>query len=158
MGIPLDIYSLHRLRGEDCLHHLLVRVGRPGFGNADEGDYSRAAEVADGKTRALIELYERGTLAAECGGRHAPELAGELQAGPVGDELSEGGGGVHVNLWVAETRFGRPWVVLGTAGSEEEFWRAVDEDEDLAALGARGPARLVRAFFLTEGEALKHAG
>ncbi|HEX8293493.1 MAG TPA: hypothetical protein VF570_17155, partial [Pyrinomonadaceae bacterium] len=85
---------------------------------------------------------------AACGRGHAPELAGELQARPVGDELSEGVGGLYVELWVAETRYGHPWVVLGTAGSEEEFWRALGEDEDLSGLGARGAARRVRAFFL----------
>ena len=158
MGIPLDIYSLYRLRGEDCLHHLLVRVSRPGFSNADEGDYARAARAADEKAKTLVELYEREALAAECAARHAPELAGESQAGPVGDELSEGGGGIYVSLWVAETRFGHPWVVLGTAGSEAEFWRAVGEDEDLSSMGARRPARAVRAFFLREGESLEPAG
>ena len=157
MGIPLDVYSLYRLRGEgaDCLHHLLLRVGRPGFSNADEGDYARAEAAADEKRRALIELYAEGTLAAGCGRRHAPDLAGELQARPVGDELSEGGGGVHVELWVAETRHGHPWVVLGTAEGEEEFWRAVEGDEDLSSLGARRPARRERAFFLAEGTAPK---
>lgn len=150
MGIPLDVFSLYRLRGEGCEHHLLLRVGRPAFGNADEGDYARAAGAADEKARALLELYERRALAAECGREHAPELAGELQARPVGEELAEGVGGVYVELWVAGTRFGHPWVVLGTAASEDEFWRALGEDEDLSSLGAGRPARSVRAFFLTE--------
>lgn len=155
MGIPLDVFRLYRLRGEGCEHHLLLRVGRPAFSNADEGDYGRAAEAADAKAHALLELYERGELSAVCVREHAPELAGELQARPVGDELSEGVGGVYVEPWVAATRFGHPWVVLGTAASEEEFWRALEEDEDLSNLGARGPARGVRAFFLTEPAATK---
>lgn len=152
MGIPLDIFSLYRLRGDGgaCEHHVLLRVGRPGFGNADEGDYARAAAAADEKARALLGLYEGGRLAAGCARRHSADLAGEMQARPVGDELSEGVGGAGVELWVAETRFGRPWVVLGTAASEEEFWRAVEGDEDLSSLGARRPARGVRAFFLAE--------
>ena len=157
MGIPLDIFSLYRLRGEGCEHHLLLRVGRPGFSNADEGEQARAAGEADEKARLLIGLYERGALAAECGGRHAAELAGELQARPVGEELAEGAGGRYVGLWVAETRFGRPWVVLGTAAREEEFWRGADEDEELSGLGPRRPARRERVFFLAEG-ALKGAG
>lgn len=150
MGIPLAVFTLYRLRGEGCEHHVLLRAGRPAFSNADEGDYARAAEAADGKTRGLLALYEREVLAVECAARHAPELAGELQARPVGDELPEGDGRGYVELWAAETRFGHPWVVLGTAGSEEEFRRAVEEDEELSNLGARWPARPVRAFFLAE--------
>ncbi|HEX8338823.1 MAG TPA: hypothetical protein VF621_19040, partial [Pyrinomonadaceae bacterium] len=84
MGIPLDVFSLYRLRGEGCEHLLLLRVGRPAYSNADEGDYARASAAADEKARELLELYERGALAAECGRGHTSELAGELQSRPVG--------------------------------------------------------------------------
>lgn len=152
MGIPLDLFSLHELRGEGagCRHYLLLRVGRPGFNNADEGDYARAVDAADRKRDALIEVFEKEVLAGECARRHAASLAGELQARPVGGELDGEGAGFYVELWVAETRFGHPWVVLGTAASEEEFWREVGRDEDLSGLGARAPARRRRAYFLAE--------
>lgn len=159
MGIPLDVFSLHQLRGEEagCRHYLLLRVGRPAFNNADEGDYARAVRAADDKRDAFVEAFEKGVLAGECAGRHAVSLAGELQARPVGDELSEGGGGCYVELWVAETRFGHPWVVLGTAASEGEFWREVGRDEDLLSLGATAPAKRRRAYFLAEeGRATGH--
>lgn len=140
------------LRGEgaDCLHHLLLRVEQPAFSNADERDYARSVEAAEGKRRALIEAYEAGPLKGACGGRHAAELVGELQSLPAGDEFFEEGGGFHVEVWVAETRFGHPWVALGAAASEEEFWRAVGRDENLSGLGPFGPARRVRAYFLDE--------
>jgi hypothetical protein len=152
VGIPLDVFSLYQLRGEgaDCLHHLLLRVGRPGFSNADEGDYARAVEAADEKVRVLLEEYGAGVLAAACAGPHTASLLGELQARPVGAESFEGRGGFYVDLWLAETRFGRPWVVLGAAPDEEAFWREVAEDEDLSSLGAGGPARRLRAYFLAE--------
>ena len=153
MGIPLDVFSLHQLRGEEagCRHYLLLRVGREAFNNADEGDYARAVGAAERKRNALLELFEAEVLAAECASKHSADLTGELQSPPAGDELTEGRGGFYVELWVAETRFGRPWVVLGTARSEEEFWRAVGRDEDLSGLGARRPARKLRAYFLAEG-------
>lgn len=161
MGIPLDIFSLHRLQGEDadCQHHLLLRVGQPEFNNADEGDYARAAEAADKKRAALIEAYEAEVLAGRCAGRHTVSLAGELQTHPAGDELFEERGGFYVDLWVAGTRFGHPWVVMGAAESEEEFWRDVGQDENLSSLGARRPARKQRAYFLTEeGDATRKGG
>lgn len=150
MGIPLDIFSLYRLQGAVCQHHLLLRVGRPAFNNADEGDYARAVDAADKRKGALIEAYKAEVLAGECAGPHTVSLAGELQSNPTGDELSEGRGGFYVNLWVAETRFGHPWVALGTAEDEEAFWREVEQDENLSSLGASRPAKRRLAYFLTE--------
>ena len=156
MGIPLEIFSLFLLRheGAGCRHHLLLRVEQPAFSNADEGDYERAVEAARRKRAALIEAYEAGPLAGECGVRHEATLVGELQSRPAGGGLFEGRRGFHVDVWVAETRFGHPWVVLGAAEREEEFWRAVGEDENLSGLGAVRPARKVRAYFLDEGDAI----
>ncbi len=152
MGIPLDIFSLYQLQNEGtgCRHHLLLRVEQPAFSNADEGEYAHAVDVADRKRRVLIEAYEAEALVVECAERHTAKLLGELQARPVGDELSGESDGFHVDLWIAETRFGHPWVVLGTAENEEEFWRAVKQDEDLSSLDASRPATKQRAYFLTE--------
>ena len=152
MGIPLDIFSLYRLQDEDanCQHYLLLRVEQPEFSNADEGDYAHAVDVADKKRSALIEVYEAEMLADECVGQHLTNLVGELQAPPTGDELFEEYGGFYVDLWIAETRFGHPWVVLGTAETEEEFWREVEQDENLSSLGVIRPAKKQRAYFLTE--------
>lgn len=160
LGIPLDIFSLHRLRGEDggCEHYLLLKVARPAFNNADERDYARAVEAADTTSRALIELYQSEALPRECAGRHAANLVGELQAYPAGGEAFEEGGGFHVDVWVAETRFGHPWVAMGAAEGEEEFWRAVERDENLSGLGARRPAKRLRAYFLTGGEDASREG
>ena len=151
MGIPLTIFSLHRLRNQDagCLHHLLLRVEQPAFSNADAGEYDHAVRIADGKRRVLIRTYE-DMLAGECAAPHEVSLVGELQAWPAGDELIDGRGGCDVDVWVAETRFGHPWVVMGTAESEEAFWRAVEADEDLARLRPVRPALRYRAFFLAE--------
>jgi hypothetical protein len=151
MGIPLTVFSLHRLRNEGagCLHHLLLRVEQSAFSNADAAEYDHAAEVADEKRAVLIRAYQE-MLAGECAAPHEVSLAGELQAWPAGDELVDGRGGYDVDVWVAETRFGHPWVVMGTAESEEAFWREVEGDEDLASLGAVRPAVKHRAFFLAE--------
>ncbi|HEX8692725.1 MAG TPA: hypothetical protein VF746_09915 [Longimicrobium sp.] len=151
MGIPLAIFSLHRLRSEraGCLHHLLLRVEQPAFSNADAGEYDHAVEVAEGKRRALIRAYEE-RLAGACAAPHEVSLVGELQSWPAGDELIDGRGGCDVDVWVAETRYGHPWVVMGTAESEEAFWREVEADDDLAGLGPVRPAVRHRAFFLAE--------
>jgi hypothetical protein len=152
MGIPLNIFSLYQLQSVDtnCRHYLLLRVEQPAFSNADEDDYAHAVDVADKKRSALIEVYETEILADQCARRHLVKLVGELQAYPTGDTLFAECGGCYVDLWIAETRFGHPWVVLGTAANEAEFWRQVEQDEDLSTLGASMPAKKQRVYFLTE--------
>ena len=152
MGIPLDIFSLHRFQNVDvnCRHYLLLKVAQPEFNNADEGDYDRAVAAADEIRRRLIEVYEAKMLAGECAGKHLVNLVGELQSYPTGDVLQDEHGGFYVDLWIAETRFGHPWVVLGTAENEEAFWGEVEQDDELSSLGPRLPAKQRRAYFLTE--------
>ena len=69
-----------------------------------------------------------------------------------GEALSEDGGGGEVDVWVAPTRYGAPWVVMGTAESEAAFWSLVDADDDLAGLGPARPAVRHRAFFLVDDD------
>jgi len=141
MGIPLTIFSLYRLEGEACSRHLLLRVRQPGFGNADAGEYEAAFGAAEARRRALLDAYAPGTTA---------QLVGELQSHPVGEVLDDSPGAVEVELWVAQTRYGAPWVVLGTAEDEAAFWRGVEEDDDLLGLGPVRPAERLRAHFLAD--------
>lgn len=152
MGIPLTVFTLYRLEGGGCSHPLLLRVRQPGFGNADAGSYDAAVRVAEARRDALLRRYQSAVLPRECGAAHEVRMIGELQAPPVGDALNQGGGGAWVDLWVAQTRYGPPWVVMGTAESEAAFWRAVDEDDDLAGLDPECPAALQRAFFLVDDD------
>jgi hypothetical protein len=137
MGIPLHVFTLYALRGASagCLHHLLLRVTQPEFSNADASDYDAAVDAAEAIRGALMRAYERNVLAHEWPGAHEATLLGEMQAYPVGDELTDAPSGHLVDIWVAQTRYGPPWVILGTAPSEAAFWRAVDGDEEWSSLG-----------------------
>jgi hypothetical protein len=152
MGIQLDIFSLYQLGNEhtNCQHFLLIKVEQPSFNNSDESDYAKALDTADEKKSALIALYESVNLADECPCLHHVKLVGELQAYPSGDVLFDEYGGFYVDLWTADTRFGHPWMILGTAQSEEAFWQEVDQDENLSQLGGIKPAKKQRTYFLTE--------
>jgi len=147
MGIPLTIFSLYRLDGGGAAppRHLLLRVRQAGFRNADASEYDFAFDGAEDRRQALLAAY---SPAAPVTAR----LVGELQSRPVGDTLGDGPGGVEVELWVAQTRYGPPWVVLGTAKDEKAFWRAVAQDEELSGLGPVRPAERLRARFLADDE------
>jgi hypothetical protein len=152
MGIPLTVFTLYGLDGEGCAHHLLLRVRQPGFGNADAGSYDAAVQVAEARRATLLRAWQSVHLPRECAAAHRVRLIGELQARPAGDALSEDGGGGEVDLWIAPTRYGAPWVVMGTAESEAAFWTLVDEDDELAGLGPTRPAVRHRAFFLVDDD------
>src|SRR3954463_5672159 len=115
MGIPLTIFSLYQVDGpgDPGPRHLLLRVRQSEFRNADASEYDAVFGGAETRRQAL--------LAAHLAPPTAPRLVGELQCSPPGDELVDGPGGIEVDLWVAQTRYGAPWVVLGTAKSEAAF-------------------------------------
>jgi hypothetical protein len=146
MGIPLTIFSLYQLDGEGDAgpRHVLLRVRQPGFRNADASEYDAAFLEAEERRRALLAAHFGATLATT-------HLVGELQCVPAGDALDDAGGR-ELDLWVARTKYGAPWVVMGIAPTEPAFWRAVAADADLAALGGMRPARRVRAFFLADDD------
>jgi hypothetical protein len=157
MGIPFDIFSLYRLHSgrDNGMRHLLLRVGQPEFSNADQTSHDRAVDIAEAKQRELIEIFKREMLDEEDSGLVTATLIGELQSSPVGDELLAEHGRCHVDLWIAETRYGSPWVVMGTAESEDIFWREVEENEDLRSLGPIRPASHLQAFFMTENDRIE---
>ena len=59
---------------------------------------------------------------------------------------------------MAETRFGHPWVMMGTAENEEECWHGTEQDEDLQCLDTSIPAIKKRLFFLTEWDVTREKG
>jgi hypothetical protein len=153
VGAETWIYSLVCFANAErmCQHHLLLRATRPSFSNASQRDEERARDSADSERERLTEGYEVEVLAERCGTRHERRLVGELQLGPTGEELYADVGALDLPIWVADTRFGPPWVILGTAESEEAFWREVEEDDDalaLITLGPQKPARQIMVDFV----------
>ncbi|WP_020470574.1 hypothetical protein [Zavarzinella formosa] len=150
MAGPIDIYDLVRFANEaaGCVHHLLLKVTQAEYPNWNE---TKSAIVHDEMTRRrdqLIESFRSQMLPQTCPHAHHAEIVGEFQDYPLGDVFYEGGDHPVLDIWVASTKYGSHWIVLGVADSEEDFWRQVAENEDLISLGPIPPARQVRVHFL----------
>ncbi|MFF3323627.1 hypothetical protein [Streptomyces sp. NPDC002889] len=147
MSIPIAIFRLFSYR--PCGHELLVRVRRPAASNADQGALDAADDVADSATEFLRTWWERRHLQRECPHQHTSSLVAEMQEEPVGEDLF-GSGLRQFAVWVAATKYGTPWMVLGTASTEAEFWQRVQDDSDLLDLDPQAPAELHHVYFLTD--------
>ena len=148
MAIATDVYSLYAalIPGEGNPRTLLTRVTRRDFSNADQEDEDSAESGVEEAESALITHYWRQIF-----GMDAPsELnkIGEMQGHPAGEILEFAEETMKVNIWIAESAFGPPWLVLGTADSEDDFWRLIESDPDLAALKPTRPARRTQTCFL----------
>jgi len=153
MHAEIDVYHLIRLDGDGaaCRHHLLLKSKRPDF--ADRSDRQDEAIAANRHRRdRVIAAYQQQALARQCPHQHGVTLAGEFSGYPEGTPFYAECGQVPVDIWVAATRFGHPWIVFGMAASEAEFWQHLAENEDAAVLGPRRPARRVHAYFIIDAD------
>ncbi|MET9603772.1 hypothetical protein ABZZ17_01760 [Streptomyces sp. NPDC006512] len=146
MGAAIRIFRLFRY--QPCGHELLVRVARPAAPNAAQGALDAADDEADSATERLRTRWEQRHLRSACPHRHTSSLVAEMQEEPVGEDLF-GPGGRLLGVWVAGTKYGAPWVVLGTAPTEDGFWHRVQDDPALLGLGPLAPAELHHVHFLT---------
>lgn len=138
MAAPLPVFRLIEVNRQQESLHVLLCLEKGGFSNADQNEETEAsARLEQDAIQLLNKLHIKRT---EC------TLVGELQGFPVGDELVNLQADTELTVWYAGTDFGHPWVVLGTAVSEQEFWREVTEDDDLIVLGPRRPIKSVKAY------------
>ncbi|RZJ69030.1 MAG: hypothetical protein EOO45_14040 [Flavobacterium sp.] len=140
MAVELTIYSIYKLTGKGS--YFLLRTLRPGYSNVSqiEEDIAVSAEQTS-RERMLKQISPAGF-----------ELIGELQNYPVGDTLFSVEAKSEVDIYYMETGFGHPWVVLGTASSEEEFLSELEDDEDLMRLKPVGSPIKITATFFTEND------
>ena len=147
MAVPTDIYSLHEITaaGDSSTWLLLTRVSRRGFANWNQVDEDDANKAATNHEELLVKRFLSENCESE--GAYESRKVGELQHTPVGDILADPKYQGDVDLWIAATSYGPPWIVLGTAASEEAFWAEVRADEDLVSLNPQRPARRVQAQY-----------
>jgi len=78
-----------------------------------------------------------------------------MQVFPIGDELLRDAYRNGLEVWVADTEYGPPWIAIGTARSEESFWLEVSEDDGGDSVSVLNPIRpapsLTVDFYPSEG-------
>lgn len=157
MGSPIQIYRLFKYSntaGAGCQHFLLLQLNRAGFSNSSETEYEQAESLVDRRAREMLIMFETGVLRTNCTRQHEIAVRGEMQEAPFGDALFDRHASRWLDIWVAETNFGHPWVVIGTASTEDDFWSQMKEEsnDDLRSLEPRAPAQKFRVWFMSDAE------
>ncbi len=147
MSGPFPVFELHLYRGMFCRHELLLRAVRPSASNADQGMEDAADAFADSALLHLRSWWERYRLPLDCRANHRVTAVGRMAGPAVGDALYERGLR-QLDVWVARTPDDPPWLVVGAAGTEEEFWQEVEDAEMGANL--HRPARQHSVYLLTD--------
>jgi hypothetical protein len=142
MAAPQNSYSIYKIRDNGKCY--IFKTTIPDFNNASQTQEDDAIETEINSRIKMVNfissLHDRGE----------PELLGELQNFPLGEDLYTPTGNKEVNLFYMNTEFGHPWVVMGTADSQEAFLSELSEDEELLALKPIGQPKRITAWFLTE--------
>ncbi|WP_438448569.1 hypothetical protein [Gorillibacterium sp. sgz5001074] len=142
----MNVFFYYELSGADGsrIQPVLLRCGKPAVSGASQTEQ----EVAE-----LALEWSRHTLlhhALEETGYSRFRLVGCCELPPEGDELYAERGGFSLAFWYAESGYGRPWIVIAQAETAEEFFRIVEEDDDIRSMKPLSPPQKVTALFYTE--------
>lgn len=138
-----DIFSLYITNGRK---YFLFRTVRPDFNNASQSQEDESWQQESEQRNVLMnhvgELYAQKVFAR----------VGELHGYPIGDVFYSDYGNPKVPVYYMQTDFGEPWIVFGTADSEEEFLTKLTEDDDLQALNPIGKPIKIDVCFVTPND------
>jgi hypothetical protein len=146
MGSQITQFRLYQYSfSEECAHELLVRVNRPSYPNYSQAADDAAEDYADSAADHLRSWWERWLLPRDCRREHRSRLL-DVVCESVSDEL-DGPGLRQLTVWVTMVD-DEP--VLGTAVTEEEFWREFEDCDPEVVQETRPPAVSHNVYFLTE--------
>jgi hypothetical protein len=146
MAIEQEIFSLYITNDGQ---YFLFRTVRPDFNNASQSQEDDSWEQ---------ESKQRGVLMNHVGELYAQKVfarVGELHGYPIGEVFYSDYGNPKVPVYYMQTDFGEPWIVFGTADSEEEFLSELMDNEDyddLKALNPIGKPIKIEVCFVTPND------
>ena len=151
MAADLSIYRLYHLKTADkAATHYLLRYTQPSYSNASQTEQDAAETLAEQRAQVLLDYAKQN---------YAPDesievsLIGELQVPPIGDALYEDYGATQLPLYYMSTKYGHPWVVLGTAENLNVFLAELKDSDDLLSLAPAEPVQAISVTFVTELDA-----
>ena len=124
--------------------YFLLRTVRPYFNNASRHEEDKSWECESEQRDKLIEHV--GNIY----GKKGLTLVGELHGYPIGDVFYSDYGTPQVPVYYMQTEFGKPWIIFGTADSEEEFLTELMDDDELQALKPIGKPIKINVCFMSE--------
>ncbi len=139
------IFSIYKASGSNT-RYFVLRTERPAFNNASQNEEDESWE---------IESAQRSRLLESLGNRESCtdfERIGELHGFPFGDVFYSDSGQLQVPVYYMQTDFGKPWIIFGTADSEEEFLTKLANDDELQALNPIGKPIKIEAYFVTSND------
>jgi hypothetical protein len=134
MASQLPIYSIYKVGRME--RYYVLQTEQPGYSNVLQSQQD-AAQQSEQESRQRLLAHVLHTLPME--ERLPCEFIGELQEWPVGDALCTAPTYTELPVYYVPTQYGHPWIILGSAASEEEFMAEVEATEELLTLQPSGP-------------------
>ncbi len=126
MAIQLEYFYLYKLSNKK---HLLLKVSRPGYNNANQVQENQAWKILETKQEQLLNHYltiNKTTVIA---------FIGEFNGLPEGDSLyAKHGKSDMKNIWYIRSSYDNEAIFLSIADSEADFL-SISDEEDFADNG-----------------------
>lgn len=139
-----DIFSIYKTI--DDTRYFVLRTILPEFNNASQNDEDESWEI---ESKCRSQLLRSIKNRENC---NDFERIGELHGFPIGDAFYLKFGQQQLPVYYMQTESGKPWIVFGTADSEEKFLNELADDEDLQALNPTGKVTKIDACFITAND------
>ncbi len=146
--MDLNVFFLYELGQPDIgeSQNVLLRISKPYYSNCSQRQDELAEEILERKRNEMLRQVLIRT------NKNRYRLIGMFEGSPEGDILYEDNGTIDIELWVAKSGFGKPWIIMSQALDEENFFNIIKEDPDLGGMRPISPAFRVNALFLTEND------
>lgn len=147
MACEQFIFSIYKpTDNERCF---VLRTVLPDFNNASQNDEDNSWEMEAKQRSELLECIGKQYSCSNF------ERIGELHGFPIGGIFYSEFGQSEVPVYYMETDFGKPWIIFGTADSEEKFLSELTDNEsndDLQALNPIGKPIKIDVCFVTSND------